>query len=141
MAQEMIWQKDKQEARTQRDQEARILDKIRRQEAAVLKREGVIARSCEQARKHVLEGLEPGDYGAGAFYILVPDRETEAKMAALVPMRLRSSSPIIIPSSPPVLIRTIYSSWLDKDIVPLDQEDSIIAASDMESLLEDKVDL
>jgi hypothetical protein len=67
MAQEMIRQKDEQEARTQRDQEARMLDKIRRQEAAVLKREGIIARSCERARKHVLEGLKPGDCGAGAF--------------------------------------------------------------------------
>jgi hypothetical protein len=56
-------------------------------------------------------------------------------------MRLRSSSPIVIPSSPPVLIKTTYSSWLDEDIVPLDQEGSIAAASDVESSSEDEVDL
>ncbi len=37
MAQEMIRQKDEQEVIIERDQEARILNKIRRQEAAVLK--------------------------------------------------------------------------------------------------------
>jgi hypothetical protein len=79
----MIKEKDEKAAVKAAEAEEKMLKKIVAQEANKLKREGVIARRCEQSRKKVLADLDPEDCGSAAFFIQVPDKETEAKMAAL----------------------------------------------------------
>jgi hypothetical protein len=141
MAQEMIRKKDEEEAKKKKEAEAKMLEKIVRREAKALHDAGIIARRCEGLRRRVIIEIGPEDCGAVAFLEVIPDPEAEAKLAAAQPMRLPSSPPPTILSSPPIIVTIGRQSWLDDDVVPLDQEGSIIATSDIESSSEDEAHL
>jgi hypothetical protein len=128
MAQEIIQKKDKKKAEEEANAEAKMLAKIKKREEEKLHKEGVIARRCEQRQRKILLDLDPDDIGAGVFYIPIPDRETEAKLATLEGIHQS------FPSSPP---NALDNSWLNDDMVPLDIEGDIADASDVEDSEDD----
>ena len=129
-AQAMIKKKDKEKAEKEASAQERMINTIRKREEKALHRIGVTARRCERLRKEVLEDgdILPDDRGIRAFLEVIIDPEEQAILAAAQPMTL--------PSSPPI---RLLDSWLNDDIVPLDQEGNIALASDVESSSEDEI--
>jgi len=129
-AQAMIEKKDKEKAEKEASAQERMINTIRKREEKALHRTGVTARRCERLRKEVLEDgdILPDDRGIAAFLEVIIDPEEQAILAAAQPMTL--------PSSPPI---RLLDSWLNDNIVPLDQEGNIALASDVESSSEDEI--
>ena len=129
-AQAMIEKKDKEKAKKEASAQERMISIIRKKEEKALHRIGITARRCERLRKEVLEDgdILPNDRGIAAFLEVIIDPEAQAILA--------TAQPITLPSSPP--IRPL-DSWLNDNIVPLDQEGNIASASDVESSSEDEI--
>jgi len=128
-AQEIIRQKDEAAAKKAEEAQVKMIDVIRKKEEKAFHRAGITVRRCERLRKEVLQDgdILPDDCGIAAFLDVIIDPEAEAILAAAQPMTL--------PSSPPIIAQ---DSWLNDNVVPLEQEGSIASASDIESSSEDE---
>jgi len=80
-------------------------------------------------RKEVLENgdILPDDRGIAHFMDVIIDPEAV--------WLFETAQPMTLPSSPPIITQ---DSWLDNDIVPLNQPGSIASASEVESSSEDE---
>jgi hypothetical protein len=129
-AQAMIEKKDREKVQKEAEAQEKMIETIRKREEKAFHRTGVTARRCERLRREVLENgdILLGDRGIAAFLDVIIDPEAEAILDAAQPMTL--------PSSPPIIAQ---DSWLNDDVVPLDQEGSIASVSDVESSSEDEI--
>jgi hypothetical protein len=128
-AQAIIDKKDKEKAKKEATAQQKNINSIKRKEEKALHRAGVIARRCERLRKEVLENgdILPDDRGIAHFMDVIIDPEAV--------WLFETAQPMTLPSSPPIITQ---DSWLDDDIVPLNQPGSIASASEVESSSEDE---